>query len=115
MTIKRQSARCVCGMALMALFLIFLSVSTFPNDARDEPGSSTIATIEANVAETVAFRNSTNHSFMPGLCLKAAGPCLLVALFGFEVAQRSAIHVQALEVNLPRYNPFYVVITTNAP
>lgn len=115
MTIKGQPVRCISGISLMALFLVFLAVSPFLGDYEVEPGVEKVAVLTSAMGDPIAYRNGTNQGFMPGLCLKAAGPCLLVALFGFTKVAGPAIRVSALKVNITRYNPFYVFVTTNAP
>ena len=115
MTIKRRSVRCISGIALLGLFLGFVAISGFLGGYELEPGAGDV-TLTAAVTEPVAFRNSTNRGFVPVFSLKAAGPCLLLALFGFApIISLPAIHASALKVNLPRYNTFYVFVTTNAP
>lgn len=102
-------------MVLLGLFLGFVAISGFLGRYEFEPGAGDV-TLTAAVAEPVAFRNTTNPGFVPVFCLKAAGPCLLLALFGFATIVRfPAIHASAMKVNLPRYNTFYVFVTTNAP
>jgi len=115
MTIKRHSVRCISGIALLGLFLGFVAISGHLGRYELEPNAGEV-TLTAAVAEALAFRNSTSPGFVPVFCLKAAGPCLLLALFGLATIIRfPAVHASALKVNLPRYNTFYVFVTTNAP
>lgn len=115
MTIKRQSVRCISGIALLGLFLGFVAVSGFLGGYEFEAGAGDV-TLTATVAEPLAFRHSTNPGFVPAFCLKAAGACLLLARFGFaKIVRLPGLHASALKVNLPRYNTFYVFVTTNAP
>lgn len=114
MTLKRQSGRSVFGIALLALFLGFLAISAFQSDGNG-PGAGTVTTVEANVAEPHDFRNTTSPNLIPRFSLKAIGPCLLLALFGVAIISPTVFRVSALRLNLPRHNPFYVVVTTNAP
>ena len=115
MTINRQAVRCVAGSVFIAIFLGFLAISICRHNPADDRGNLTVATLEANTTEAVAYRHSANPGLTPGLCLKAAGPCILVALFEVIPVKRSINHESALKVNLPRHNPFYVFVTTNAP
>lgn len=99
----------------MALFLGFLAISVYQDDFGDEQGSLLVATLEANVAEPAIFRHAANQGFMPELCLKDAGSCILVAMFGIIPAKIAVSRDSPLKANLRRFNPFYVFITTNAP
>lgn len=115
MTIKRQRARELSGIALLALFLSFLFVTGYLAAQEEKPVRGNFATIEAAIAEPVAIRNSTKPNFTPGYCLKAAGPCLLLALFALTIISPPTLRVSALKINLSKHNPFYVFVSTNAP
>lgn len=115
MTIKGQPVRCISGISLMALFLVFLAVSAFAGGYEVEPDIDKLATRTAAMAGPTAFRKNTDPGYTPGLYLKAAGPCLLAALFGCPMAAGPTIRASALKVNIPRHNTFYVFVTTNAP
>src|SRR5690606_34289766 len=87
MTIKRHSVRCISGLALLGLFLGFVAISGHLGGYELEPNAGEV-TLTAAVAEPLAFRNSTSPGFVPVFCLKAAGPCLLLALFGLATIIR---------------------------
>jgi hypothetical protein len=115
MTIKSPFAKCLSGAVLLLVFLVFMAISGAPGPRQITLPGNNVPTLVATVAEPITLRNSTDPNTASGFCLKAMGPCLLLALFSYLMDSNPDGAARALVESIPHNNPFYIVITTNAP
>lgn len=118
MTVRNPLVRRISGIALLALFLTFVSVQVYPgtkDEAGESPYDESRVTVASGLDVALVLRNNPKNAANGGFIDKVSGSYLstspsALSLVGtnFRTATKKAIP-QILS------NPFYVVLTAKAP
>lgn len=117
MTIRNHPVRRISGIALLALFLTFVSVQAYPgtkNDEGDSPYDEFRLTIAAGLDVPLILRNNPKTG-ANGFVDKAASSYLLTSSAGLSLVATNFRTATKKAVPQILSNPFYVVLTANAP
>ncbi|HEY8511988.1 MAG TPA: hypothetical protein VIL31_08515 [Cyclobacteriaceae bacterium] len=118
MTVRSHSVRRISGIALLALFLTFVSVQVFPDTRErsdDNPCDESQLNDSSGPAVPLVLRNNPKSGLTGGFLYKAVAGVLPSAPGGKSLIASTLRMATRQAIPQLVSNPFYVVLTAKAP